>query len=324
MTLRDDRIRRSTFSTRDQDEAVEFVRQVYVDHQPCFAADRRSAELAVTSAATAELAADVFRVSMNFAISAQPFGYLMVLSQTSGRVRATTGAEEIRVSTGDSYLLRPDTSMLIDWHDPCAGALRLPLHRVAAVAAESTGIGLGDLRFEAMRPIDESMNRYWRRVSGFIGRELLAPASALAHPLVADQMLHYAAETVLAVFPNTTMAVDHRPDPRAVAPASVRRAAAFIDTNADRVVDLAGIAADAGVSPRALQYAFRRHYGTTPSAYLRRVRLHRAHLELQGADPSRGDTVSAIARHWGFAKPARFAAAYRAAYGRPPSHTLRT
>lgn len=37
-----------------------------------------------------------------------------------------------------------------------------------------------------------------------------------------------------------------------------------------------------------------------------------------------GDTVGAIALRWGFAKPGRFASAYREAYGQLPSHTLRT
>ena len=35
------------------------------------------------------------------------------------------------------------------------------------------------------------------------------------------------------------------------------------------------------------------------------------------------DTVAAIALHWGFANPGRFAVDYRAAYGRSPSQTLR-
>ena len=79
----------------------------------------------------------------------------------------------------------------------------------------------------------------------------------------------------------------------------------------------------AGTSARALQYGFRRHLGTTPLRYLGRVRLERARRELQRADPTRGDTVAAIATRWGFANPGRFATAYRAAYGVLPGQTLR-
>ena len=84
------------------------------------------------------------------------------------------------------------------------------------------------------------------------------------------------------------------------------------------------IAAAAGVTARALQYAFRCHYDTTPTGYLRRVRLERAHRQLQAADPATGATVGEIARRWGWASPANFAAAYRKHFGVSPSHTLRT
>ncbi|MFB9895286.1 helix-turn-helix domain-containing protein [Planobispora takensis] len=45
-----------------------------------------------------------------------------------------------------------------------------------------------------------------------------------------------------------------------------------------------------GTSPRAVQYAFRRHLGTTPTGYLRRARPERAHRDLQAAGPATGRT----------------------------------
>jgi AraC-like DNA-binding protein len=75
---------------------------------------------------------------------------------------------------------------------------------------------------------------------------------------------------------------------------------------------------------RFLGTFLRRPLRSTPMGYLRRVRLDRAHCELQAADPTRGDTVGQIARRWGFANRSRFVASYRRAYGVSPSHTLRT
>ena len=75
---------------------------------------------------------------------------------------------------------------------------------------------------------------------------------------------------------------------------------------------------------RALQYAFRRYYGTTPTGYLRQIRLERAHAQLRAADPTDGTTVAAVARRWGWASSAQFAALYRQQFGVRPSHTLRT
>lgn len=96
----------------------------------------------------------------------------------------------------------------------------------------------------------------------------------------------------------------------------------FIHENADGDIGLAEIAAAANLTPRAVQYMFRRHLGVTPMEYLRRVRLDLAHRDLQAANPA-VDTVNSIAGRWGFAHAGRFSVAYRRAYGMPPSATLR-
>jgi transcriptional regulator GlxA family with amidase domain len=108
----------------------------------------------------------------------------------------------------------------------------------------------------------------------------------------------------------------------AAQPPLLRQAIAFIHDNADADIGLSEIAASVNVTPRSVQYMFRRHLGTTPLEYLRRVRLDRAHRDLQAADPS-VDTVTAIAYRWGFAHAGRFSIAYREAFGMPPSSTLR-
>ncbi|MCH1867003.1 helix-turn-helix domain-containing protein [Nocardioides sp. CFH 31398] len=113
------------------------------------------------------------------------------------------------------------------------------------------------------------------------------------------------------------------PTTAAQEPATLRRAVEHIEAHAGEALTLGEIARTARASPRAVQYAFRRYRGTTPTGYLRRVRLEGAHRDLVRGDPTTGDTVAAIAARWGFAKAGRFSALYAAAYGRPPSHTLR-
>jgi transcriptional regulator GlxA family with amidase domain len=105
-------------------------------------------------------------------------------------------------------------------------------------------------------------------------------------------------------------------------PAMLRRATDFIQENAHTDIGLAEIAAVVGVTPRSVQYMFRRHLETTPLEYLRRVRLYRAHRDLKAADPTR-DTVTAIAGRWGFSHAGRFSMAYKQAFGTAPSRTLR-
>jgi AraC-like DNA-binding protein len=86
-----------------------------------------------------------------------------------------------------------------------------------------------------------------------------------------------------------------------------------------RTGDLAEIA---GVGVRELQQSFRQHVGMSPLAYLRRLRLDGVHAELSRADSGKV-SVSEVAYRWGFTHLGRFAGAYQARYGVPPSQTLK-
>jgi AraC family ethanolamine operon transcriptional activator len=78
----------------------------------------------------------------------------------------------------------------------------------------------------------------------------------------------------------------------------------------------------AGVSERALQYAFKEVMGLTPLNYLVRLRLHRVRQALLAAS-HRSSTVSAEALKWGFWHFGEFSRAYKACFGEMPSDTLR-
>jgi AraC-like DNA-binding protein len=101
--------------------------------------------------------------------------------------------------------------------------------------------------------------------------------------------------------------------------AAVRLVAA--EQSGDRTI--LDLAAELGISLRALEIGFRRELHTTPHEYLRAARLARVHEELARAD-ARRTTVSAVAYKWGFANPGRFARAYREMFGELPAQTLRS
>jgi transcriptional regulator GlxA family with amidase domain len=192
------------------------------------------------------------------------------------------------------------------------------------VAEERLGVRGTDVRFDGLSPVSEPMRRQWLVLMRFVHQQLAGDGSAATSPLIEAELADLVAATALAAFPNTTMTSDHLPGPGAVAPAVVRRAVAFVDSHASLPITVTDIARAAGVGPRALQLALQKHLGCTPMELVRKVRLEAAHRELQAADRTAGDTVAATARRWGFARSDRFATAYRAAYGVPPSHTLRT
>ena len=84
-------------------------------------------------------------------------------------------------------------------------------------------------------------------------------------------------------------------------------------------ITIADVADMVGVGARALQFAFRRHRGTTPRQALLDVRLDAARRRLVDVtDPA---SVTQIAFDCGIAHLGRFAAAYRKRYGELPSQT---
>ncbi|RSS40125.1 AraC family transcriptional regulator [Streptomyces sp. WAC07061] len=173
--------------------------------------------------------------------------------------------------------------------------------------------------FDATQPVDAAAADLWRATARYAA-DLVATGDAVS-PLALGNTCRLLAQVALTVFPNTTTAEPRLADARDGTPATVRRAVAFIEANADRDITVADIAQAAFVTPRAVQYAFRRHLDTTPLAHLRRVRLDCAHRDLLAADPATA-TVTEIAARWGFTHPGHFSAYYRDAYRTTPSNTL--
>jgi AraC-like DNA-binding protein len=151
--------------------------------------------------------------------------------------------------------------------------------------------------------------------------DLRGDSSSLDHPLVRDRIASTLASALLVGLPhNHSRAFDAAT--LSIAPASVRRAERFIEENTDKAIGLADVASAAGVSPRALQMAFRRFRDTTPMAHLRALRLDltRSKLTRAGRDC---DSVASIAIAHGFGSLSRFAADYKARFHELPSETIR-
>ena len=86
-------------------------------------------------------------------------------------------------------------------------------------------------------------------------------------------------------------------------------------------ITVSTIAAQLGVSLRGLEAGFRKWRHSTPTQFLRSVRLEAARAELLA--PSEATTVTSVALANGFFHLARFSAYYKTAFGESPGHTLR-
>lgn len=154
-----------------------------------------------------------------------------------------------------------------------------------------------------------------------LSEQLGSDDSILLNPIVALPYAESLTQALLLTADSPYREVLDRQAGR-VRSAAIRIAAELMETNPARPLTVAAIAAEAHVSVRALQEGFRRDLGLTPMAYLRDVRLRRAHADLRAADPS-VSTVASIARRWHFAHLGRFAARYADVFGESPNATLR-
>lgn len=202
--------------------------------------------------------------------------------------------------------------------------VQVPLDAVADAVRNHPDDDLGRLRFTTLRPASPAAAQPWLRTVDYITSGLTTNADAMAQPLVAGATTRLLAATLLTTFPNNWTPQWHPADRTDATSATLARAIEFIDANADLDIAVIDIARATHVTVRAVQIAFRRHLDTTPTAYLRRVRLDRAHHQLKAASPGDGTTVTAVAARWGYASPSQFTSRYRQVYGQLPRQTLQT
>ncbi len=266
---------------------------------------------------------DSVRLAMDFDAEGDPPGMLYVGCLLSGALTSGTGRDARDCRPGDvfvgAYRDRPYTAAVRDARIEVAC---LPPDLLAQVADSGPLRNAGLPHLTGYEPVSRQAAAAWTSTFAHVRQLAQNPAVAAGKLLVMAGAARLLAAVTLATFPSNAPAGPTAADRRDASPPALSRAVAFIDEHARQDITIADIAAAAFVTIRAVQLAFRRHLNTTPTAYLRQVRLGHAHDELAAADPDR-ETVTAVAYRWGFPSPSRFTAAYHRRYGITPSLTLR-
>ena len=170
-------------------------------------------------------------------------------------------------------------------------------------------------------PLKSNAAQSWVRLLLMVQRHLDRPDSVLGHSVVSVPLV----ESLIHGF---LLVADHPYREQLAAPAepggpaALRHAMDIIEARAHLPLTTSTLARQCHVSVRTLQEGFRRHLGMSPMAYVRAVRLRRAHRDLSSADPAHS-TVAVIAKRWGFTHLGRFAAAPKTTYGETPTQALR-
>jgi AraC-like DNA-binding protein len=216
----------------------------------------------------------------------------------------------------------PQESVRGDWDDVTITALSISIPAAVQFSRAYLGDDHFRLQFAGNAPVSAAKARQWSSLVRYFRHAVNEESPMVTSDLVGASAFSHLVSTLLATFPNNVMEARSLRSPEHALPSTLRRAIEFMESNAHRPISIDDIAREARLSIRGLQYAFRTSLDTTPTAYLRRIRLAGAHRTLQLASPDDGSTVALIALEWGFAHPSRFAQQYRSAYGVTPRRTL--
>ena len=220
-------------------------------------------------------------------------------------------------------IYRPDADMAATRWPGGSRHLAVKIDQVAVDRALETLVDRPidlPIAVDAALPLNARATHDWVRLLLMVHRQLDCPDSLMRHSVVLDPLVESLIHGLLLV-------ADH-PYRQALAapaepgrPAAVRDAMDIIDAGPHLPLTTSALARRCYVSVRALQEGFQRHLGMSPMAYLRLVRLRRAHRDLRFAVPAHS-SVATIAHRWGFTHLGRFAAAHKAMFGETPLQAL--
>lgn len=245
----------------------------------------------------------------------------------SGHTRTSCGREIRATSAGNAAVLSPDGRSTMRWSADCR-QLAVKIDRTALECELGALLGHpieAPIVFDVLLDTKTGLGKAWlRTVTAMIEQVNEAPC-ILDKNLITSRFESLLIGQLLSTQPHNYTDELTRGEHTPVRPRRIQAVLDVIDRRAADPLTAADLARVAGISLRSLQDDFREQMGVPMMAYLRNVRLARAHENLQreAGNPHSSASVSDVAYRWGFGHVPRFAAAYRERYGQAPSATLR-
>jgi AraC-like DNA-binding protein len=311
-------------SARSADEAEDLVSRVFQPHRVAPLDAAAPVDLRLNAAQVGEVTVGYLRYGADVRLcSDATSSYLVGIP--------LTGTIDVRHGLGEPGLMTPQRGAVVmpgrpvdaTWRADCAQFCvmfdeRTLVHELELILGRPVR---GPVEFASFMDLTAEPVQSWLRVLELIERESNLPGGIMQNPLAAARVQSLVIDGLLLVQDNNYSEALHAPS-RPALPRAVRRAVALMEERPAEPWTSPRLAREVAVGLRSLQEGFRRALGKTPMAYLREVRLARAHADLAASSPDEV-TVSAVAARWGFTHASRFAGAYRATFGCSPLQTLR-
>ena len=241
----------------------------------------------------------------------------------SGTFAARQGGRAINGSTSRAGVYRPVGDNVLHRSSADCRLLAVKIDTADLEGQLATLLDVpvrGSLRLAGDLDVRRHPGRSCAELIRLIGTEISNPTGLVFDPIVAAPLEECVLTSLLLAADHQYRDVLARPKPYR-AHQHVARAIDAIHAEPQRPYTIADLAQIAQVSVGCLRQEFHRQVGMPPMAYVREVRMDRAHAELRNADPDH-TSVGAVARRWGYARMARFARLYQARYQAAPSETL--
>jgi AraC-like DNA-binding protein len=313
-----DRTRRHRARERAQAERI--VSEMYLPHRLCVTAGS-VLDMELISARFGQTTAGLLSYGAAVSSLTDDTTQFHVNVTLAGRAVSCSGAgKSLMTTTGQAVVFRVGEPVQVTWSADCRQlCLMTPRNKVEDELEHLLGRSLHEpLIFE--RSLRTDIGRLWQPALGLIQEELEDPSGLVTRPVVARHVEELLVDGLLLTQPHNYQDLLRREAPPGPVSA-IARAAELLEELPTKPWTLVNLAQQVHLSVRALQYGFRRDFEVSPMAYLRRLRLRRAHVALDAASPAT-TTVHAVALECGFIHLSRFAASYREAYAEAPSETL--
>lgn len=248
---------------------------------------------------------------------------LFLLFVNGGNGQVKHGAHEFEISPQRGLMrnMRVPLSAIEEEFSALGAHLPVSTLREHAHALTGRDIFHNELVFDAAIDVTLPGQRHVADTLHYIANALDGPLYNLENTIILGELRDLLLTSILMQLPNSYLDVLHDRPSTVALPRYVKRARDYIHEYAQTAIHLADLVAYAGCGYRTLLVGFNDVFGMAPMAYVKIVRLNRAHNDLLEAAP--GTTVAKVAGKWGFGHAGRFAQSYAMHFGVSPSETLK-
>lgn len=242
----------------------------------------------------------------------------------SGAVETDNEGQRVQSTPSFASVAQPDLPYRMHWRPETEQlVVRLDEQDLHRTLGQMLGyIPKVPLRFELGIDLTTPQMQSWLDAIDLIRRDAERGQPLAASPLATAHLQDLLTTGLLTAASHTHSRLLRSDGVRPAVPRRVQLAIDVMHARLAEPISVHDVAQGVGLATRSLQEGFQKHIGTTPTAYLSRLRLERAHADLAQAEPS-STTVTAIATRWGFTNSSRFADSHRRVYGETPARTLK-